>query len=456
MQRFSLNGFAGQLMHPGDVGYEEARHVFNGMIDRHPAVIARCSTANDVALAIGLARETGLPLSVYGGGHGLTGSAVCDDGVCVDMRGMKAIAVNAQARTACVEGGANWGEFDAATQAHGLAVTGGRNPTTGVAGLTLGSGSGWIERKFGFVCDNLIKVEMVTADGRKVVASDSENAELFWGVRGGGGNFGVVTAFHLKLHPLGKLLAGPLMYPAPMAAAVLRNYREFMKTAPDEVCGGMVFTTAPNAPFVPEPARGKPLVMVNVVYVGDITEGEKVLAPLRAFGPPVADLLHPSDYHEVQAGPPNPWGNQQYSTADFLTGLPDEAIAVLAPHALTPISPQTAIVVIPGGGAPARVDEEATAFGARDAPFNIHYLAAWTNPADNAANIRKVKAIAASMKPWTTGRVYLNYLSDDEEDRIEDSFGAKKIKRLRALKREWDPENLFRHNQNIKPAAATE
>ncbi|MEO6634279.1 MAG: BBE domain-containing protein, partial [Devosia sp.] len=235
--------------------------------------------------------------------------------------------------------------------------------------------------------------------------------------------------------------------------AVLRNYRDFMKNAPDEVCGGLVFTTAPDAPFVPQPARGKPVVMVNVIYVGDVAVGEKALAPLRAFGPPLADLVHPADYLEVQGGPAGPWGLQQYSTADFMRDLPDEAIEVLARLALSPISPETAIVVIPGGGAPSRVGEEDTAFGARDAPFNIHYLAAWQNAADNPGNVAKVKAAAASMKPWATGRVYLNFISDEAEDRIAESFGERKMQRLRALKREWDPENLFRHNQNIKPAA---
>ena len=452
-QSFAIPGFTGVLMRPGDAGYDDARQVFNGMIDRRPALIARVASADDVARALKFARDNGFTVSVYGGGHGLTGAAVVDGGVCIDMRGMKRIDLDPATRTARVEGGANWGEFDAATQAHGLAVTGGRNVTTGVAGLTLGSGSGWIERKYGFVCDNLDKIELVTADGRQVVASDTENPELFWGLRGGGGNFGIVTAFHLRLHPVGTMLAGPLMYPAPMAAAVLRNYRDFMRTAPDEVCGGLVFGTAPDAPFVPPPARGKPIVTVFAVYVGDPAEGEKVLAPLRAFGPPVVDMIKPSSYLEVQGGPPNPWGNQQYSTADYMRELPDEAIEVMAQHALDPISPETVIVVIPGGGAPSRVPEEATAFGARNAPFNIHYLAAWTNPADNAKNIARVKAIASTMKPWATGRSYLNFLSDDVENRLAESFGEKKLARLRALKSVWDPDNVFRHNQNIRPAA---
>jgi FAD/FMN-containing dehydrogenase len=451
--RLAIEGFSGVLMHPDDAGYDDARRVFNAMIDRRPALIARVASADDVARAIAFARREGHTISVYGGGHGLTGAAVVDGGICIDMRGMKRIDVDPAAHTARVEGGANWGEFDAATQAHGLAVTGGRNPTTGVAGLTLGSGSGWIERKFGFVCDNLTSIELVTADGRQVVASETENPDLFWALRGGGGNFGVVTAFHLRLHPLGTLLAGPLLYPPPMAAAVLRNYRDFISAAPDEVCGGVIFTTAPDAPFVPEPARGRPVVLVNVVYAGDPARGEKVLAPLRAFGPPAADLVRPVSYLEVQAGTPTDWGNQQYSTADYLRELPDEAIEIMAQHALDPISPETAIVIIPGGGAPARVDEDATAFGARNAPFNVHYLAAWRSAADNTRNIARVKAIAATMKPWATGRAYLNFLSDDVENRLSESFGEKKLTRLRALKRVWDPENIFRHNQNIRPAA---
>ena len=449
---FVIPGFGGALIHPGEAGYDDARQVFNGMIDRRPALIAKVASSNDVTRAIRFGREAGLTISVYGGGHGLTGAAVADDGLCIDMRGMKRIDVDPAARTVRVEGGANWGEFDAATQAHGLAVTGGRNATTGVAGLTLGSGSGWIERKYGYVCDNLISIELVTAEGRQVIASDTEHPDLFWGLRGGGGNFGVVTAFHLRLHPLGPLLAGPLLYPPQMAAAVLRNYRDFMANAPDEVCGGMVFTTAPSAPFVPEPARGKPIVMVNVVYAGDPAIGEKILAPLRAFGPPVADLIRPTAYVDVQGGAPNPWGNQQYSTADYMRELPDAAVETLARHALEPISPESVIVIIPGGGACSRVDEEATAFGARDARFNIHYLAAWTNAADNSRNIARVKQVAGSMKPWATGRVYLNFLSDDVESRLPESFGEKKLARLRMLKRVWDPENIFRHNQNIPPA----
>jgi FAD/FMN-containing dehydrogenase len=451
--RFELPGFAGTLMHPDHADYDAARRVYNGMIDRRPAVIARCSSADDVVMAVNLAHAKGLTLSVFGGGQSVTGTAVCDDGVCADLRGMKRIDIDSAAKTCRTEAGVNWGEFDAATHARGLAMTGGRNPTTGIAGLTVGSGSGWLERKFGFVCDNLIRAEVVTADGRKVVASETENPDLFWGIRGGGGNFGIVTAFHFRLHELPPaLLGGVLIYPAPMAAAVLKNFRDFMQTAPDELGGGMVFTTAPDAPFVPAPARGKPVAMLQLVYAGDPEEGAKVLVPLRAFGPPAADLLLPTPYPVLQTQGGNFPGSQNYWTADFLNQLPDEAIDRYAELALTPLSPQSAIIMVAGGGAPSRVPDEATAFGMRTAPWNVHYICGWTDPADNTKNIERVKAIAAVLKPWATGRVYLNYIGNEGQDRIDSSFGEAKMARLRQIKRAWDPANFFRFNQNIRPA----
>jgi FAD/FMN-containing dehydrogenase len=457
--RFELPGFSGALIHPEDNAFEEARKVFNGMIDRRPVLIARCFSAEDVAQAVNLARERGLPLSVYGGGHAVTGSAMCEAGVCVDLRGMKGIAVDPVARTVRAEGGVNWGEFDAATQAHGLAVTGGRNPTTGIAGLTLGSGSGWLERKLGFSCDSLFKVELVVADGRKVIASEDENPELFWGLRGGGGNFGVATAFHFRLHPIGPIvLGGLLLYPAAMASEVARNYRDFMESAPDEVGGAMIFMTAPPADFVPEPARGQPAVGIVICYAGPVEEGEAALRPLRSFGPPAADLVQPMPYLAVQklteAG--NPPGIRNYWTADFMAGLPDEALDTLIGMATKPVSPLTGIIVVPGGGAPSRVDEEATAFGQRKAPWNIHYLSTWFDPADDARNIDYTRGLAAAMKPWSTGRVYLNYIGEEGQSRVEAAFGPHKYARLQAIKRQWDPQNLFRHNQNIEPGLAAQ
>jgi FAD/FMN-containing dehydrogenase len=451
---FDLPGFGGEQFRPGGAGYDEARRVFNGMIDRSPALIARCSSADDVVLAVNLARERGLDVSVYGGGHGVTGAAVCDGGLCIDLRGMKGIAVDPAARTVRAEAGLTWGEFDAATQEHGLAVTGGRVTDTGIAGLALGSGSGWIERKYGFTCDNLVAAEVVTADGRRVVASETENADLFWGLRGGGGNFGIVTAFHLRLHPLGPIvLGGMLVYPAAMAAEVMRFWRDFMRDAPDEVGGGLAFVTAPPADFVPEPVRGHPVVGVIVSYAGPVEDGEAVLAPLRAFGPPGVDLVGPMPYTAVQQllDEGNPSGTRNYWSADFYDDLPDEAVDVLVAHATDPVSPLSQMTVVPGGGAIARVPEDATAFGQRTAAFNIHYLSMWTDPADDARNIEYTKRISGAMKPWSTGRAYLNFIGDEGAGRVEAAFGPEKYAKLRALKTKWDPTNLFRHNQNIPP-----
>lgn len=456
MTAFDLSGFSGLLMEANHADYDRARKLFNGMVNRRPALIARCASASDVVHAIKLACDRGLPLSVYGGGHGVTGSAICEGGVVIDLRGMKRIDVDPVAGTVRAEGGVTWGEFDAATQAHGLLMTGGRNPTTGIGGLTLGSGSGWLERKFGLVCDNLIKAELVTADGRQVAASEDENADLFWALRGGG-NFGVVTAFHYRLHELGPvLMAGVLFYPQEKAREAARFYRDFIEAASDEVCGAMNFTTFPPAPFVPEEYRGQPALAVIAAYAGPLQDAGPAFAPLRRFGPPIIDLVQPMAYTALQAltEPSFPPGARYYWSADFFTGLPDEAIEVLVSHATKPVSPITSIIVIPGGGAVARVDDEATAFGQRDAPWNIHYLSGWLDPLEDARNIAYTKEISAAMKPWTTGRVYLNYIGDEGQARVDASFGPKKLARLRALKAKWDPDNLFRHNQNIRPAAA--
>ena len=452
---FDLSGFKGPVLRPDDAGYDDARKIFNGMIDRRPALIGRCTDADDVVILVNLARENRLPISIYGGGHGVTGSAVVDAGICADMRGMKGISVDPEARTVRAEAGLTWGEFDAATQEHGLAVTGGRVSSTGIAGLTLGSGSGWLERKLGFVCDNLIAAEVVTADGRQVRASDDENPDLFWALRGGGGNFGVVTAFHLRLHPVGPIvLGGMLMWPAHMAGDVVRFYRGFMADAPDELGSALAFITAPPAPFVPEPVRGQPIVGIIVCYAGPVDEGEEALRPLREFGPPGVDMVEPMPYLAVQRmiDEGSPAGLQNYWSADFLAELPDEAVDVLVEFGTHPVSPLTQVLLVPGGGAIARVDENATAFGQRDAPWNTHFISVWPDPADNERNIAYTRALATAMKPFTTGRAYLNFIGDEGLGRVEAAYGPERYARLQAIKATWDPENLFRHNQNIPPA----
>jgi hypothetical protein len=448
-------GFKGEIVGRGHRGYNELRKVFNGMVDRRPALIVRCTDAPDVSAAVDFARDGGLPVSVYGGGHNVTGNAVCDDGVTVDLRPMKGIEIDPEARTCRAEAGLTWGELDAATQEHGLAVTGGRMSTTGVGGLVLGAGSGWIERRCGFAVDNLLSVEIVTADGRIMTASESENPDLFWGTRGGGGNFGVVTAFEFRLHPIGPtVLGGMLMYPAAMAAPVLANFRDVMAEAPDEVGAGVVLLTAPPEEFVPEPVRGQPVVGMIVCYAGPAEEGVEALRPLREFGPPSLDLVEPMPYVAVQqlidAG--FPAGMRNYWTGDFLAALPEEAIETLCRYHLTKPSPLTQVIVFPGGGASARVPDGTMAVGARQAPFNIHITSLWPDPADDDANIVWTRELSAAMKPFTTGRVYVNFIGDEGQDRIVASFGREGYARLQALKDRYDPDNLFRSNQNIKPS----
>jgi FAD/FMN-containing dehydrogenase len=451
---FEIPDFDGSLVGRDDPGYDDARTLFNAMFDRHPLAIARCSSADDVAVAVRAAREQGLDFTVFGGGHGVTGAAVADGALCIDLRGMKAVSVDAEARTARAEAGLVWGELDAATQEHGLAVTGGRASDTGVGGLALGSGSGWLERKLGFTCDNLLAAEVVTADGRQVVASADQNPELFWGLRGGGGNFGIVTAFHFQLHPVGPiLLGGMLMYPAAMARDLVAFYAEFIADAPDEVLGGLAFICAPPADFVPEPVRGQPVVGAIAAYAGPVDAGEAALRPLREFGPPAIDMIEPMPYLALQqiidAG--NPWGMRNYWTADFLGELPDKAIDTWVEHATAPVSPMSQMLLIPGGGALARVDDNATAFGNRNAPWNVHLLGMWPDPADDERNIAYVREFGAAMKPWTTGRTYLNFIGDEGGDRVESAFGPEKFARLQKLKDAWDPTNVFSHNQNIPP-----
>jgi FAD/FMN-containing dehydrogenase len=450
-----IPGFGGILLRPRDIDYDQARTVFNAMIDRSPALIARCATAGDVVAAVNFARDHRLPLSVYGGGHGVTGSAVCDDGLCIDLRPMKAVAVDPATSRVRAEAGLTWGELDAATQAHGLAVTGGRVSTTGIGGLALGSGSGWLERKLGFTCDNLARAEVVTADGRQLIASEAEHPDLFWALRGGGGNFGIVTAFHFQLHQIGPVvLGGLLIYPARMADQVVRSWRNFMLDAPDEVGTALAFITAPDLDVIPKALRGQPVVGIVVCYSGDIEDGPEVLRSLLNLGPPAANLVQPMPYVAVQQliDPSNPKGMLNYWTADFLSELPDQAVEKLVELATQPISPLSEVILLPGGGALSRVAEDATAFGNRQAPWNIHYLSMWADAADTNRNIAHTRRLSQAMKPWATGLAYLNFLGDEGQERIAAAFGPDKYRRLQYLKARYDPTNMFRHNQNIPPA----
>ncbi len=447
--------FTGELVPPSDPEYDSLRRVFNGMIDRRPAVVARCGRPADVSVAVNHARDHGMPISVHGGGHGVSGHAVCDEGVMIDLRPMKKIDIDADRRIARAQGGLTWGDFDAATQEHGLAVTGGRMSTTGVAGFTLGSGSGWLERKLGLAADNLVSAQVVLADGSVVTASEHENPDLFWGLRGGGGNFGVVTEFEFRLHPVGPiLLGGMLAHPGERAPEVLRFFRDFMAEAPDEVGAAAALITAPNAPFVPEPARGKPAVGIIACYVGEPQEGERALAPLRAFGPPVVDLVQPMPYTAVQRliDPNAPAGMQNYWGGDFLSELSDDAIAVFCSAAASVPSPLSQILIIPGGGQLARVSENAMAIGQRHAPWNTHLIGMWSDPAETKRNVDWVRELRAGSAPYTTGRAFLNFLGEEGDLRVRRALGDDKYERLQRIKDRYDPENVFRLNQNIAPS----
>ncbi|MFD7668960.1 methyltransferase [Streptomyces sp. NPDC059788] len=444
----------GSVVRPGDQHYDEYRRVFNGMIDRRPRLILRCAAPSDVTVGIAYAREQNLPLSVRAGGHGVTGDAVLDDAVCLDLRPMNAITVDPERRRAFVQAGANWGEFDAAAQKFGLAVTGGRIRGTGVAGLTLGSGSGWLERKAGLTCDSLLSVEIVTADGELRTASQEENPELFWGVRGGGGNFGVVTRFEFQLHPVGpQVLGGLVMYPPFRVNELVQHFRDFMATAPDEVGAGLAFISAPDEPFVPEFARGKPVVGAVLAYFGPVEEGEEVLRPMREFGPPVNDMVAPIAYTDLQGllEPGNREGLQNYWKAEFLAELPDEAIDQIVRFTQSVPSRFTQTILMPLGGALSRVDNDAMAFGQREAPFNLHVLSMWEDPADSDRQISWTREFHRAIEPYSTGGAYLNFIGKEGGNRIRSAFGPEKYERLVALKRRYDPENIFAGNQNIPP-----
>ncbi|HTX12899.1 MAG TPA: FAD-binding oxidoreductase [Solirubrobacteraceae bacterium] len=448
-------GFAGAVVRPGDGEYDSLRAVFNGMIDRLPAVIARCTGVGDVVTAVNYARERGLPLAVYGGGHGVTGHAVCDRGLVIDLRPMKEVRIDAHGAAARVAPGVTWGELDAATQEFGLAVTGGRVSTTGVAGLTLGSGSGWLERKLGLTADNLLSAEVVLADGTLVTASEWEHDDLFWALRGGGGSFGIVTEFEFQLHPVGPVVLGGLvLHSADRAPELLRFFRAFMADAPDEVGGAVGLITAPPQPFVPSWLRGRPTAAIIACYAGDVKEGARVLAPLRDYGPPAADLVQRIPYTALQRlvdeanrpGLRNHWGGE------FLVELSDEAIEVFcSAHARAP-SPHTQILIVPGGGQIARVPEGATAIGQRQAPWNTHLLAMWEDAGDDARNLAWLRELQSACAPYTTGRAWLNFVGEEGETRVRRALGEETYEQLQAVKERYDRRNLFRLNQNIRPS----
>ncbi|HEX8982681.1 MAG TPA: FAD-binding oxidoreductase [Ktedonobacterales bacterium] len=444
----------GHLLQPGDDEYEKARQVWNAMIDRRPAAIARCEGVGDVLDALAFARSHELLVAVRGGGHNVAGNAVVDDGLVIDLSPMKSVRVDPVRQVARAEPGLTWGELDRETQALGLAVTGGIQSTTGIAGFTLGGGFGYLARKHGLTCDNLLSADVVTADGRLITASAHEHPDLFWGLRGGGGNFGIVTSFELQLAPLGPILGGMLVYPLARAGAVLRFYREYIKAASDELFTIALFTTAPNAAHIPERLRGQRVLMLIICYAGKPEEGARAIQPLRAFGPPDADLVKVRPYREMQQllDAANPAGRLNYWKSEFVTGYSDAAIETVVAFTARAPSPHSKTLFTQMQGAIARVGEHASAYSHRQAPFLININAMWTDPAESEAQIAWARDFWAAMQPFSAGGVYVNFLSNEGEDRVKAAYGEVAYARLAALKRAFDPDNVFRLNQNIAPA----
>ena len=440
-------GLRGALLGPDDAGYDAARAVWNGMIDKRPALIARCAGVADVMQAVTFARTHTLPLSVRGGGHNITGSAVCDGGLMIDLSLMKGIRVDPLGRTVRAQGGVTWAEFDHETQAFGLATTGGFVPTTGIAGLTLGGGFGYLMRRCGLACDNLLSVDLVTADGRLRTASATEHADLFWGLRGGGGNFGVATALEYRLHPVGPLvLGGLILHPIAQAREAVQFYRAVTSTVPDELTIQLGLLTLPD---------GQPVVAFITCYSGPLAQGEEVIRPLRAFGTPVADMVTVMPYTAVQAlgGPLYPPGRLNYWKSSFLRDLSDAAIDTMIEHFAAVPSPLSGVFLELLGGAMSRVGPHETAFGDRTAPYSLIITSEWTDPDASARNVQWARDLWAAMQPFAKEGVYVNYLDRGEEQRIKAAHGAENYARLVALKNTYDPTNLFRLNHNIVPTA---
>ncbi len=445
----------GPLLRAGDAEYDNARQLWNGMIDKKPAFIARCTGVADVIDAVNFAREHNLLLSIRGGGHNIAGLAVCDGGLMIDLSMMKGTRLDPATRQVWVQPGATLGDLDRETQAFGLVVPAGIVSTTGVAGLTLGGGFGWLTRKYGFTCDNLRSVDLVTADGCFLRASTEQNADLFWGVCGGGGNFGIVTTFEFEAQPLGPtVMAGLILYPMEQAADVLHFYREFTRSAPEELTCLLILRLAPPAPFLPPEIHGKPVAGIAVCYAGSVEDGERVVRPLKAFGSPVADVIKPKPFaqHQTLLDAAQPHGRCYYWKSEYLPAFSEEASAVVLEHCRHFTSPHSAFLTMHLGGAASRIAAGKAAAGHRDAAYIINIAASWENRAESEQHIQWARDFHAAMRPFSTGGVYVNFLTEEEgPERTRAAYEAATYDRLIVLKNQYDPMNLFRLNKNIMP-----
>ncbi len=444
----------GKIVRPGDEDYEVARKVWNGMIDRHPSLVLYCAGVEDVRRAVDFAGANNLLVAVRGGGHNVAGNAVCDGGLVIDLSRMKGIEVDPRSLVARVQAGLTWGELDRATQAYGLAATGGIVSRTGIAGLTLGGGIGWLMRKHGLTCDNLLSAEIVTAGGRLLTANEEENSDLFWGLRGGGGNFGIVTSFEYRLHRVGPELAGMIVYPAERASELLRFYRDFIATVPDELTSMFLFLKVQQAPYLPESIYGKPAIAIHVCYTGPVEEGQKVLRPLTEVCAPIADSVGVMSYVGLQSmlDSNSPPGLQNYWKSGYLGSLSNDCIDVIVEYASRMTSPLTQVHIQHMQGAVNRIDEEKMSFSHRNALCVLNIVSKWTDPAESDKHMKWTRAFAEAMSPFLCG-VYVNFLGEEGEGRVRDAYRPDKYERLAALKKLYDPENFFSLNQNIRPSS---
>jgi FAD/FMN-containing dehydrogenase len=442
----------GKVILEGDADYDEARKVYNGMIDRRPAAVVRCTGAADVAACVNFAREGGLDLSVRGGAHSVPGFGTNDGGIVIDMVDMKAVDVDPRARTVRAGGGCTWGDFNQATYAHGLATTGGIIASTGIAGLTLGGGIGYLTRAYGLSLDNLISCDVVTADGRTVKASERENEDLFWALRGGGGNYGAVTTFEYRLHPVKDIVAGVFFYSLDHIRTVLQFFRDYIATAPEEMGAFPAFQIAPPLPFIPEAEHGKPFIAIVSCWAGDPGQAERAMQPFRDVAPRVAEMVAPMPYPDLNAmfDPLLPPGLQHYWKASFATELTDGAIAAHMEHGPKVPVVNSTVHLYPINGAAQRVASDATAFAYRDAKFATVIAGMWPDPADNEKNTKWVKDYYRALEPHSSKGGYINFMAGDDQGRIKENYRGN-YDRLVAAKRQYDPTNLFHMNQNIKP-----
>lgn len=443
----------GQVLQPGEPGYDQARQVWNAMIDRRPALIVKSAGAADVIDTVAFARANGVALSVRAGGHNIGGLALCDGGVTLDLSGMKSVRIDPTALRAYVEPGATLGDFDHEAQAFGLATPLGINSTTGVAGLTLGGGFGWISRKYGTTVDNLVSAQVVTADGKLVHASATEHPDLFWAIRGGGGNFGVVTMFEFALRPVGpEIYGGLIVYPLEQGVAVLQALRERFDGMPDELTVWAVMRLAPPLPFLPPQTHGKPIVALAICYIGPPANGPQLVEPLRHLGTPYGEHVGPMPFTAWQQAfdPLLTPGARNYWKSHNFAGLDDGLLTLLTDYVNKLPSPHTEIFIGAMGGQTNRVAADAMAYPNRDANYVMNVHGRWTEPADDAACIAWSREVFQAAAPYALGSVYVNFLTQEEGDRVSAAYGPNHA-RLVEVKRRYDPDNLFRHNQNIKP-----